>query len=146
MRSMSLLRRGRLVAARGVPSALYGCSVTAPSVAALRSLQTAAFQAVWRAGAQCAQEVVFGLVVPWRGNPEAVSIVQPIEFLRDAIRRGVVEMESLPWPVSVAPTTGRSMRSSLHAFGRGGGCRPTSRRLSSTPMMTGSLGSPTRPL
>ena len=36
--SMSLLKRGRFVAASGVPSALFGCSVTAPSVTALRSL------------------------------------------------------------------------------------------------------------
>ncbi len=99
------------MAASGVPSALYGCSVTAPSVAALRSLQTAAFHAVWRSGSRSAQELVFGLFVPWRANPEAVCIVQPIQFLRDAIRRGLVDVESLPWLFSMAPTTGP-----IHAF------------------------------
>ncbi len=99
------------MAASGVPSALYGCSVSAPSVAALRSLQTAAFHAVWRSGSRSAQELAFGLFVPWRARPEAVSIVQPIQFLRDALRRELVAVESLPWLLSMVPTTGP-----LHAF------------------------------
>ena len=52
--SLSLLKRGRFAAASGVPSATFGCSVTAPSVVVLRSLQTAAFHAVWRSGPRSA--------------------------------------------------------------------------------------------
>jgi hypothetical protein len=108
---LSLLKRSRFVAASGVPSALYGCSVTAPTVAALRSLQTAAFHAVWRSGSRSAQELVFGFFVLWRGNPTAVCIVQPIQFLREAIRSGVLAVEALPWLLSINATTGP-----VHAF------------------------------
>jgi hypothetical protein len=109
--SLSLLKRGRFAAASGVPSATYGSSVTALSIAALRSLQTAAFHAVWRSGARSAQELVFGLFVPWRGSPSAVCTVQPIQFLRDAIRRGVLDVITLAGLLDVRTPTGP-----VHAF------------------------------
>jgi len=109
--SLSLLKRGRFAAASGVPSATYGSSVTALSIAALRSLQTAAFHAVWRSGSRSAQELVFGLFVPWRGSPSSVCTVQPIQFLRDAIKRGVLDVQTLAWLLTVRTPTGP-----VHAF------------------------------
>jgi hypothetical protein len=66
---------------------------------------------VWRSGSRSAQELVFGLFVPWRGNPTAVCIMQPIQFLREAIRKEVLAIEALPWLLSVNATTGP-----VHAF------------------------------
>jgi hypothetical protein len=109
--SLSLLKRGRFAAASGIPSATYGSSVTALSIAALRSLQTAAFHAVWRSGARSAQELVFGLFVPWRGSPSAVCTVQPIQFLRDAVKRGVLDVPTLARLLTVRTPTGP-----VHAF------------------------------
>ena len=95
--SLSLKRRCHFVAASGIPASMYGAASTPLSNATLHTLVSAALAAVWRSTARCASELVFGLFIPWRADPTAVSVTAPWLALRGALLAGTIPCEDLPW-------------------------------------------------
>lgn len=67
--ALPLGARCRLVAASGVPAALYGCGVTALPPASLRRLRRAALGAMVKAAGRVSLEASSALLVPrWRAD------------------------------------------------------------------------------
>jgi hypothetical protein len=83
--SLSLKRRCHFVAASGIPASMYGASSAPLSNRTLHTLVSAALAALWRSTARCASELVFGLFIPWRADPTAVSVTAPWLALRGAL-------------------------------------------------------------
>ena len=78
--------RCRMVAASGLTTALYGIESQPCSEERLQNLSLAAFEAVWRSGPKAATEVVVSLLAPWRADPMAIAITQPLRQLQRALR------------------------------------------------------------
>jgi hypothetical protein len=105
--SLNLQKRCHLVAASGIPASMFGVASSPLSNATLHTLASAALAAIWKYTSRCASELVFTLFVPWRADPTAVSIVNPLLALRAALLHGVHPTADLQWiwdfPHAVGP-------------------------------------------
>ena len=95
----SLKSRGMLTSMSSTSTGCYAPEANPIPRTLVRSMRHSAFQAAWRNTFRCAPEIAFTLYVPWRAGPSALASVNPLTYLRGAIRRGVttaLEMQA-PW-------------------------------------------------
>lgn len=98
--------RCRMVASSGLPTALYGLESHPASDERLRVLRSAAFEAIWKSGNRSAIEIVVSIHAPWRADPGAVAIVQPLVQLVKALRAEIVTTRQLDELLEAGDTVG----------------------------------------
>ena len=71
-------------------------------------MQRAVFTSAWRNTFRCAREVAFGLFLHWRADPIALAVVEPILYIRSAVRRGLCSWDRMAfrWALSTDTRAG----------------------------------------
>ena len=90
--------RATMTAASAVAAGTYGAAAGPIPVGDLKQMRRAAFEAVWRARFRVPLEIAFANFISWRADPQAVAVVKPWLYLRDACKRGLtspLELEEL---------------------------------------------------